>query len=276
MDESKKIIKLQKKIKILEGMIEANSLEIFENEEQLADQQVKLMFNAKLASIGEMASSIAHEVNNPICIIEGQLRRLEKHVEKGEKEQQLDLIGKIKKNTRRVIKIIHGLKHLSKISEKEDMKIINLNLFLKEFEEYNHVKVIDSNVDIKYPILPENEVWIHGKETALAQILTNLVNNSLDALDALDGVTGEKAFWIEVKLEISPGKVKLRVVDSGAGIDEKLVIKLFDPFFTTKSHEKGSGVGLNICKKLSHEIEGELSYELFNGHTSFLLELKAG
>lgn len=268
MSDEIKIKKLQKKITILERMIEDNSREIFENQRQLEEQQAQLLYNSKLASIGEMASSIAHEINNPIGILEGQIRRLEFFLDKGDKEKQLELTEKMKQNTERVIKIIKGLRQLSKTSEKEEVRTLNLKIFLDDFQEYNHVKTIDSSVEITYPEVDE-KIFIMGKETALAQILTNLVNNSLDAVGSVEGS------WVKIEFENqSDGKACLRVMDSGNGIDESNVTKLFNPFYTTKSHEKGTGVGLNICKKLSQEIGGDLRYDLHEGYTSFLIDLK--
>jgi C4-dicarboxylate-specific signal transduction histidine kinase len=267
MDKDKKIEKLKKKIAILEHMIEKNSLVIYENEEQLAEKNVQIMLNTKLASIGEMVSSITHEINNPIGIIEGQLRQLEYFIEKNDVNKQNELISKMKRNTTRVIKIIKGLTLLSSVSEKEDITNINFSIFLNDFRAFNYVKRVDFDVSIVYPLLTE-DVFVHAKETALAQILTNLINNSIDALE------NEKDIWIKLLLEPIDGKIKLRVLDSGKGIEDKYIGRLFDPFFTTKSFGKGSGIGLSICQKLCKEIEGELTYELYEGHTSFVLELK--
>jgi two-component system NtrC family sensor kinase len=267
MSAEKKIERLNKKISILEKMIEDKTRENFNNEEKLKEQQAQIMFNAKLASIGEMASSIAHEVNNPVGIIEGQLRRLRHHIENGNLEEQLNLVEKIENNTERVIKIVNGLRQLSKSTENEELKIISLKDFFDGFKEYNHIKTIDSSVEIIFPHFVE-DIQIWGKDTSLAQIVTNLINNSLDAIG------GDPSPWIKINVAKGGDFCLLTFVDCGKGVDETHISKLFDPFFTTKSHEKGTGVGLNICKKLAKELNGDLSYQLTEGNTSFVLKLK--
>lgn len=267
MNDEKKIKKLNHKIAILEKMIEDKTREIYQNNELLKEQQAKLMFNAKLASIGEMATSIAHEINNPIGIIEGQLRRLKYHIELEEHDKVNPLIGKIENNTHRVIKIIKGLRQLSKSSETESLKTISLKTFFEEFKDYNHVKTIDSNINVYYPDFKE-DILILAKETSLAQIITNLINNSLDA------IANSENPWIKIKLDCKEDLCQIKVTDSGDGIEKINIPKLFDPFFTTKEFDKGTGIGLNICKKLSKELEGDLIYQEDEGHTSFTLSLK--
>lgn len=267
MSVEKKIARLNQKISILEKMIEDKTRENFNNQEKLKEQQAQIMFNAKLASIGEMASSIAHEVNNPVGIIEGQLRRLRHHIENGNLEKQLNLVEKIENNTERVIKIVNGLRQLSKSTESEELKVISLKYFFDEFKEYNHIKTIDSSVEITFPhFVDDIQVW--GKDTSLAQIVTNLINNSLDAIG------DDHASWVRIIVAQAGDFCHLTFIDCGRGIDKAHISKLFDPFFTTKSHEKGTGVGLNICKKLARELDGDLNYQLTKGNTSFVLKLK--
>ena len=268
MSSDKRIELLKRKIEILEKMIEDNTREIYENNAKLQEQNAKQMYNAKLVSIGEMASSIAHEINNPIGIIEGQLRQLEYYTEKEDKWKQVEIIDKIQNNTKRVIEIVKGLKNLSKNSERENMKVISLNCFFEQFQKYNYVKTVDSKVEVEYPEF-KKKLEVYGKDTALSQILINLINNAVDAVSNLNDP------WVKVILEERADCIELRVVDSGEGIDEDHIPKLFDPFFTTKSFEKGTGVGLNVCKKLSQDLLGDLRYDLYRGNTSFVIELMA-
>jgi len=268
MEDKVKISILKRKIEILEKMIEDNSRTIFHTNEVLQQQQAQIMFNAKLASVGEMASSIAHEINNPIGIIDGQIRQLNFYIAENHKLKAQETLSKVQKNILRVIKIVRGLRQLSKSSETESLEVFNLNLFLLDFKDFNYVKTIDSSVQIIYPEFTE-DFLVKAKETSLSQILTNLINNSLDAISL------QNSPWINLHLSRNNERIMLRVCDSGKGIDESHVKLLFDPFFTTKNYSKGSGVGLNVSKKLSKDMGGDLRYELYEGNTSFVLELNA-
>ena len=116
MEDKVKISILKRKIEILEKMIEDNSRTIFRTNEILQQQQAQIMFNAKLASVGEMASSIAHEINNPIGIIDGQIRQLNFYIGENHKLKAQETLSKVQINILRVIKIVRGLRQLSKSS----------------------------------------------------------------------------------------------------------------------------------------------------------------
>ena len=101
----------------------------------------------------------------------------------------------------------------------------------------------------------------------MGQVLLNLINNSFDAIQ------GQESAWIRIHGQSSGGKFILRVSDSGSGIPDEVVDKMMNPFFTTKPVGKGTGLGLSVARGLINEHGGELSYELFEGHTSFVIEL---
>jgi C4-dicarboxylate-specific signal transduction histidine kinase len=234
-------------------------------ENELKSQNASMIYQSKLASIGEMASSIAHEINNPLAKIDGQVRRLYDFVQENVSQDEiLDLIFKIKKNIMVANHITSGLKKVSRSTDNDVLKSINLKTFFEEFKDYNQIRFIEKDIVISYPQF-DDDLFVEAKETNLMQIVSNLINNAIDVVENLDDP------WIKIKCEVfDHHKIMIRVIDAGKGIPKENHEKLFDPFFTTK--KTGTGIGLNISYKLSVEMNAALEYELFNGNTSFVLK----
>jgi C4-dicarboxylate-specific signal transduction histidine kinase len=240
-----------------------------ENEAVIEEQRIQLVQNTQLASLGEMASGIAHEINNPVTIMEGQIRRLRDYISdiEIEDEKKVELADKIQKNLHRVVEIISGIRKISRKGENDALTSFSLNEILKTLKNLCNEKLKTTNVVLDIAVI-NNDLDILVRETQIIQVLFNLVSNSFDAVSNLEDK------WINVLVSNDKEFVDIRVVDSGAGIDSSTVQKMFNPFYTTKDVGQGTGIGLSISKKMVDELGGKLSYELFEGHTSFIIKLK--
>jgi PAS domain S-box-containing protein len=217
-------------------------------EEVLKEQQIEKLANesrrnAKLASLGELSAGIAHEINNPLAIIEGSLELLVRF--KDNPEKFTAKVESIKKATHRITRIVQSLKKFSRSDSKTVYRpfpikeILNDALILTEA----NVKKCDVRIEIESRCMGV----IHCNEIEVEQVIVNLINNALDAIKTkIDK-------WIKISIYEEANQVVLRVMDSGKGIPEEVRQNLFDPFFTTKQTGEGTGLGLSISKGIIDE-----------------------
>lgn len=236
--------------------------------EKIHEQEMQLIHNAKLASIGEMATSIAHEINNPLTIINGNvglLRRLFQQIQ-GVPPKGKQYLDSIENTVTRIDKIIRGMKALSHNGsrdpfEVEDLRsvITNAVAFIQLKYQPHHVKIRES--------FKQKEAIAECRPIQVEQILINLMNNSFDA------IKDTKDPWIEIHTEEYKNFWKISVTDSGKGISKEWREKIMRPFFTTKQIHEGTGLGLSISKGLAEDHHGTLELDEKNPNTSFVLTL---
>lgn len=217
---------------------------------------------SKMASLGEMAGGIAHEINNPIGIILAKSYQVKRKV----KEQAIkDDIDVIERNSLRVAKIVEGLRNFCQEGDKQISNFFNVREVLNETITYCQYRLSQENVDLQIDI-PEETVFF-GKKVQLSQILLNLINNALDA------IKGQTAPWIKISSVQKNNHIEIRIQDSGPGIPEKMESKIMQPFFTTKDVGKGTGLGLSISFALAKLQNGSLSLDRKTSSSCFLLTL---
>jgi C4-dicarboxylate-specific signal transduction histidine kinase len=230
---------------------------------RIDEERAFLLQTSKLASLGEMSAGIAHEINNPLAIISSSLQLIGRnHTDKDKLERSLD---KANRSIDRIAKIISGLKKFSRKSNKLEIESYSLKTLIEESVELASAKSNRHKVDVLYGEMEDFQV--DCDETQFSQVLTNLIGNGIDA------VSGNENPWVKVSYRVLEDFVQIRIQDSGKGIKAQTVAKLFDPFFTTKQIGKGTGLGLSISKGIIESHGGSLDYELFEGHTSFLITL---
>jgi PAS domain S-box-containing protein len=283
----------------LEIRVEERTTALQETLNELQLTQTQLIQAEKMSSLGQMVAGIAHEINNPISFIYGNLHHAHKYtkdvlklvqfyqhffpntppeIQEYVEEIDLDfliqdttkLFQSMKVGTERIQEIVKSLRNFSRLDEAE-LKPVNIHegidntLMLLEHRlqarhEYPEIKVIK-----KYSQLP-NVTCYPGQ---LNQVFLNIIVNAIDALEAL-AVNGQ---WskvnpqttnnphIEIKTELIDEKwIAVSIADNGLGINEQVRSKLFDPFFTTKSVGKGTGLGLYISYQIIVEKHnGQLS-----------------
>lgn len=248
-------------------LVDISSLK--EQEKIIEKQRVLLVQNAQLASLGELASGVAHEVNNPVSIIEGQLRRLKDFIK--DKDISIDdeilLIDKIQNNLNRVISIISGMKRISRSGEGDSIEVVSIDKIFDSLKDLCHEK-LKSNMITLSIFEQESELFVQVKETQFLQALYSIVINSSEAISSLDNK------WIKVKVENDTNFIAIRIIDSGEGIDNEITKKMFNPFFSTKDIGEGTGIGLSIARQMIEDQGGSLYYEIYEGNTSFVIKIK--
>jgi two-component system NtrC family sensor kinase len=208
----------------------------------------------KLASVGELAAGIAHEINNPVAIMVEEAGWIEDLLEEdGSSEDPAEVrraIKQIKNQGARCKQITHKLLSFARKTDPE-LRKVQLNELIDEVVALSEQRVKYSNVKLNLNLaqhLPE----IYVSPSEFEQVLLNLVNNALDAMTP-DGGT------LEITTRVDGGQVVVDVADSGQGIPKANLARIFDPFFTTKPVGKGTGLGLSICYGIIRKMEGEIS-----------------
>ena len=224
--------------------------------EALARQQEeRLHATSRLITMGEMASTLAHELNQPLAAISsygsGCLNRLDEgHADTAELR---DIIGKITRQARRAGDIIRRVHDFVRRSEPK-RETIDFNAVISEAVGLLEPDVRKRGVALQTR-LAERPLPVSADPVMLEQVAVNLIRNGMDAMR--DVASAQRIIRIET---VAEGDVLVfRVTDRGRGIDEDAARRIFDPFFTTK--DEGMGMGLNICRSIAELHGGRLGFE---------------
>ncbi|MDH5483919.1 MAG: HAMP domain-containing histidine kinase [Gammaproteobacteria bacterium] len=218
--------------------------------QQERDQAQSMMLqHAKLASIGEMAAGIGHELNNPLNNILSFSKLIERDLPDGNQTLRNDVIG-LRNETLRASKIIKGILNFARqlppeYTEFELLPWLDETLQLVTPEAHEH--------HIELLLMPSPAINIQGDRGQLQQVLVNLLINAIQASDSPAA--------IEIYAQQNNHTVKIIVSDEGKGIPKENRDKIFDPFFSTKNVGEGSGLGLSISLGIVQFHHGELALE---------------
>jgi PAS domain S-box-containing protein len=227
------------------------------------EKHAMLVQASKMATLGEMATGIAHELNQPLNVIRLGCDYLEKKMKSylGEFPKDLHQVTKeLTTNVERASRIINHLRQFGRKSE-PTMSPVDINkpitdvfaMLRTQFEAHS----ITWNLDLGYN-LPN----IMGDENQLEQVFINLVINARDAILALEKAPGESGDGpdktITIRTLLENERIVVTVTDTGHGIPESLLDRVFEPFFTTKKPGKGTGLGLSISYGIIKEHNGTI------------------
>jgi PAS domain S-box-containing protein len=232
--------------------------------QELKYTQSQLVQSGKLASIGELAAGVAHELNQPLMVIRGNAQLVKRFISKGNYgiEDLLKQMEPIERNTKRMMNIINHLRTFSRQSKSEYFAL-NINQVIEESFLMVGEQLRLRNIEIKKtldPALPK----IMGDMNQLEQVFLNLITNARDAITEKEG--GERqnngnADSIEIITRTSEDNknlIEILFKDSGKGINDSVQSSIFDPFFTTKEVGKGTGLGLSISYGIIRDHNGQI------------------
>lgn len=234
-----------------------HEIEAYQNnlEHKLEEMKKELVHSAKLSTIGELSSTIAHDLKNPLAVIVGSASILKIRVEKGheiEQEKILDMAEKTLFAAERLNKLVN---RMNQFNRKEDAKeelnflsiIQNAQILIESKIKRSEVKITENLKDINRKLV--------GDSGAFEQVFMNLIGNAIDAMDEKNGENKE----IKIKAKEENDKLTISIKDSGEGIPEELHEQVFASFFTTKEKGKGTGLGLRICRQIIEDHNGTLT-----------------
>ena len=227
----------------------------------------------RLSVIGEFAAGIAHEINNPLAVIMAKSQLLElqlaqlKNFDKDIKERVDQSLSAIKETSFFTAELITNLKLFSSKADFEHLEYAFFEDTLSIALKLVRRRCESAGIKIHLAINPE--LKIRCNEVALAQVIMNLITNSLDAVSDLE----ER--WIKIDTQIVDGVLKINFTDSGLGIPDEISTKIMQPFFTTKDPGSGTGLGLIICAKSIAKMGGQFYYNRRAANTQFVIEFQA-
>lgn len=241
------------------------------NLEKVVEEKVQeVLRTAELASLGEMAGGVAHEINNPLTIIKSSTRILQKLLSKDKFDQATfkEFLDTIDVTVDRIAKIVAGLRNISRSSGGEEKTECRFTDIFNDVLDVAESKFKSRGIEMYKKYTPEEaNAKFMANRVQLSQVLVNLLNNSFDAIaDTNDP-------WINLSVKIQHDSIQLIVTDSGAGIPLKVREKMFNPFFTTKEIGKGTGIGLAISKSMVEKMNGKFFYDETCHNTSFVVQL---
>ncbi|WP_414543860.1 PAS domain S-box protein [Nostoc sp. CCY0012] len=270
---------------------------------ELQRTQAHLIHSEKMSSLGNMVAGVAHEINNPVNFIHGNIipaseyaRDLLRLVELYQlhfpyppeeiqteianidldflKDDLIKLLQSMRVGTQRIREIVLSLRNFSRLDESEFKQVdihegIDSTLMILQ----NRLKAKSNHAEIlvikEYAQLPLVECY----PGQLNQVFMNLLSNAIDALEeSFVGEQGQIRICTEV---VNHHRIAIRIVDNGGGIPKKILAKLFDPFFTTKDVGKGTGLGLSISYQIVvDKHKGDLSCNSILGQgAEFIIEI---
>ncbi|MFH1381712.1 MAG: PAS domain S-box protein [Chloroflexota bacterium] len=224
----------------------------------------QLAVTDRLASIGELASGVAHELNNPLTSVIGFSELLLAKDLPADIKEDLDIINREAQRTAQVVRnlLTFARKHPQEKEAVDINRIISEVLALRAYEQ----KVNDIKVETKFaPDLPS----IHGNSFQLQQVFLNIIINAEYFMSAAHG-RGQLAITTKPLKNI----IRISFADDGPGISQETLAHVFDPFFTTKEVGRGTGLGLSICHGTITEHDGRIYVESEPGKgATFIIEL---
>ncbi len=270
----------------LEERVQERTQELTKALKELKETQSQLIQTEKMSSLGQMVGGIAHEINNPVNFIYGNIQHTQEYTENllklvqlyhrkypennseiGNYIEEIDLdflsedlpklITSMDMGAERIRKIVLSLKNFSRLDE-ADMKKVDIHegidntlLILNSRLKHNIQVVRD------YGDCPVIECY----PAQLNQVFMNIIANAIDAIEEQNGNDSGRKFNPAIAIcsrQIDANLIKIRISDNGPGIATQIKDKLFDPFFTTKHVGKGTGLGLSICYQIIEKHKGKI------------------
>jgi len=209
----------------------------------------KIVQSAKLSSIGELAGGVAHEINNPLTIIKGNLGILKRKVE----ETHNDRFDKIYRALERITYVVKNLGSYAGFEDETTIIDVNFHNLIKSTTEL--VDKIFDKQGITFELnLSATNFTVFGNRLKLQQVIMNLIINSKDAIlesSQLNGI-------IKIDTVSDDEHIIFTISDNGIGIKQNELIKIFDMFYSTKQDQSSTGLGLSMVQNVVNELDGDI------------------
>ncbi|MFC3120713.1 ATP-binding protein [Agaribacter flavus] len=292
---------LEEKVALRTKALSKKNKDLLKANKEIKETQQQLLQAEKMASVGQLAAGIAHEINNPIGFVNSNLSTLKDYVntyqlivhefeqlssctheQLAEKLPALkalldkenlefinedigDLLNESNEGLQRVTEIVSGLKLFSR-ADSDEKQLFDLNECLKTTLNMvrNELKYV-CDIETDFGSLPKTTINV-GK---ISQVFTNIFINAAQAIKST-----EKFGRVRISTEVDRDDILVKVSDSGPGISESAKAKLFNPFFTTKKEGEGTGLGLSISIGIVTEHGGTIDVQSSEGQgATFIVRL---
>ncbi len=237
--------------------------------EQFFLEQHRIFQANKLSILADLASGVAHELNNPLAIIVGYLQILELESQTSGLTVSADqhkMINAMTKATERATSIVANLKSLSRDASQDEFKISSLSEILDSSINLIRNRFERHKVRFDFPGI-KDDVIINCRKTELSQLFFNLMLNAFEASQQ------ENDPWIKIETSVENDQFILVMSNSGATIPPELRSKIFNPFYSTKASGFGIEMGLSFASAVIHQHGGSISIDPKAAFNSFVIKL---
>ncbi len=252
------------------------------------ETQNQLAQASKMVTLGEMATGIAHEINQPLNVIRLASQNALNRIKQGRVDADY-LEGKLSRvveQTKRAASIIEHMRVFGR-KPSQDPEHFSVRLSVEKVLSLmqRQLELSDIAVHVEYP---DRDLTVYGYDSLFEQVLLNLVVNARDAISSkaenlerdisrlgntLQSEAGAKALYVILGCSEYKDLVRIRVRDTGGGIPEKALARIFEPFFTTKDVGKGTGLGLSISYGIISDMGGDITCRNVSGGAEFTITL---
>ncbi|QRK11709.1 HAMP domain-containing protein [Archangium violaceum] len=255
------------------AQLEEANVRLTDSVKQLQSAQAQLLFTDRLATIGQLAAGVGHEINNPLTFILSNLNYAQQVVTEleaaptAERRELLEALAEAREGAERVRLIVRDLKMLSHPDDRESgpvdlVKVVRSAAKMAAHEIRDRARLVQQ---------VENVPPVHGNSARLCQVFLNLLINAAHAITP--GQVERNEIQLVARVDDSQ-RVTVEVRDTGCGIPEDKLERVFEPFFTTKPVGEGSGLGLSVCQSIISAYGGKISVESEAGRgTTFRVSL---
>ena len=221
--------------------------------------QQQLTQSAKMATLGEMATGLAHEINQPLNVMRMAIVNVLKRLSNGDVQIDYlqDKLNRLDTQVQRAARVVDHMRVFGRRSEIEQ-QVFNPAIAIDGTLSLLSDGLRGKGVEVRCEGL-DCAVRVRGHVDQLEQVLINLLVNARDALLGQREKDPDFAPWIALGIETDPGHVRLWVHDNAGGIDPRLLERIFEPFFTTKPVGVGTGLGLSVSYGIIENMGGRLS-----------------
>ena len=235
-------------------------------ERKLAAAQI--IQSSKLATLGEMATSVAHELNQPLNVIRMVAWNIRRKISRGSADSEYlnQKLKRIEEQTARAASIIDHMRMFGREAKESPKPVNPVNVVLNALDFMGEqLRLADIEVVTDFA---ENCPFVLGHIIQMEQVILNLLTNAKDAMHEIDGEAK-----ITLRVFNDDKGVHISAEDTGDGIPEEVLTRLFEPFFTTKEMGKGTGLGLSVSYGIVRDMNGNIVAENIAGGARFTITL---
>ena len=216
----------------------------------------------RLATVGQLAAGVAHEIGNPLTSISSLVQLLERRMKDPD---HIAKLGRIRTNIERITKIVHELVDFTR-PQATDVQAVQINDVIQSAVGLMAYDNRSQKIQIDLDLAP-NIPRVKASPDKLHQVIVNLLVNAFDAMK-------EKGDRIRISTSENKESIAIAVEDNGGGMKPDVLDKIFEPFFTTKAVGKGTGLGLSVSHGIINSMNGKLTVNsVLNEGATFFIEI---
>jgi C4-dicarboxylate-specific signal transduction histidine kinase len=237
-------------------------------ERALEEHRTMTVRTNRLRFLGQMAAGMAHELNQPLQGVRGQTEHLLIGMERGWRVQKAQLREKLQLIITQADRMAHIIEHLrvfAREAGRPTQRLVQVGEVVRAAVSLLEAQFRSRGVEMAFD-LGTTPLLVSANPFSLEEVILNLLTNARDAVEER-GQTGLVPLPPQIMVRAwaegagAEPRVRIEVLDQGAGIPETILDQIFDPFFTTKSPDRGTGLGLSISKALVEEVGGSLAIQ---------------